>query len=217
MQPDFWRERWTQGQIGFHQGEYNRHLLRYVDTLHEGPARVLVPLSGKTKDLTLLTERGHEVVAVELVEQAAADYFHERGVPLSRSVQGGYPVLAGAGVEAHVADFFAVDPETVGPFDWIFDRAALVALPPEMRASYVPHLVRFIEPGGKILLLTFAYDQDRMSGPPFSVPDDEVRARLSPFGDLERLEHEELIEKLPRFQKAGLTSLKESVWRFVKR
>lgn len=217
MEPDFWHERWSKGQIGFHQAEYNRHLQRYVGSMPKPDgARVLVPLAGKTQDLTLLTERGHEVVAVELVEQAAAAYYHERGVPFSRSVQAGYPVLAGAGVEAHVADFFAVDPEAVGPFDWVFDRAALVALPPPMRAKYVPHLVRFLAPGGQILLVTFGYDQDKLSGPPFSVPDDEVQARFSALGDLERLEHEDVIERAPRFAKAGLTSMTESVWRFVK-
>lgn len=218
MQPEFWQARWSEGQIGFHQAEYNRHLLRFVDTMPrpEG-GRVLVPLAGKTKDLTLLTERGHEVVAVELVEVAAASYFHERGAPFSRRIGSGYPVLEGAGVEAHVTDFFEVDPERVGPFDWIFDRAALVALPPEMRASYVPHLVRFVEAGGQALVVTFGYAQEAVSGPPFSVPDEEVEARLSPHGRLERLAHEELIERAPpKFRQAGLSSFTESVWRFTK-
>lgn len=218
MNPEFWHARWTEGKIGFHQAEYNRHLEHYAKTMpRPDGAKVLVPLAGKTKDLTLLAELGHEVVAVEIVEMAAASYFHERGLPFSRSVQGGYPVLEGGAVEVHVADFFEVDPERVGPVDWVFDRAALVALPPEMRASYVPHLVRFLEPGGQILLVTFGYDQAQMSGPPFSVPDGEVEARLSPFGALERLAHHDILDASPRFVQAGLTALTESVWRFTKR
>lgn len=178
--------------------------------------RVLVPLSGKTKDLSYLSEAGHEVVAVELVESAAAAYFHEAKIPFSRRADGGYPILEGGGVQVHVADFFEVDPVGLGAFDWVFDRAALVALPAEMRGRYVQHLLRFLPVGGQILLLTFAYDQEKMSGPPFSVSDAEVEQRLLPHGALQRLVHEQILDKAPRFKQAGLTSLGESVWRFTK-
>ena len=34
-------------------------------------------------------------------------------------------------------DFFAVTPEMIGPFDYVYDRGALVALPAEIRYAKV--------------------------------------------------------------------------------
>ncbi len=217
MEADFWHSRWQEGRIGFHQAEYNRYLQDFASTMPRPKGgRVLVPLSGKTKDLTYLRDMGHDVVAVEIVETAGAAYFHEAAIPFSRRVDGGYPVLEGGGVQVHVADFFEVQPQVVGPIDWVFDRAALVALPPAMRARYVPHLMSFLAPGAESLLLTFAYEQAQMSGPPFSVPDEEVQQRFAAFGRVDRLVHEDILEASPRFKKAGLTALTESVWRITR-
>ena len=69
MDPSFWRDRWQAGQIGFHEGRPNSFLERFADRLPRG-GRVLVPLCGKAEDLAYLAGRGHEVVGVELVEDA---------------------------------------------------------------------------------------------------------------------------------------------------
>ncbi len=179
-------------------------------------ARVLVPLSGKTKDLSFLSAQGHEVVAVEIVEQGASAYYEEADLAFDRHHDFGYPLLHGGGVKTHVADFFSVDPLAHGPFDWIYDRAALVALPPEVRPRYVDHLLRFLEPGGQVLLLTFGYEQDKMAGPPFAVLDEEVQDLFEGKGQLERIAHEDILDRAERFRRAGLTWLSESVWRFTK-
>lgn len=56
----------------------------------------------------------------------------------------------------------------------VYDRAALVALPGEMRARYAAHLTA-VSKAAPQFLITFAYDQSQMEGPPFSVPGEEVR------------------------------------------
>ena len=76
---DFWQTRWDTSQTGFHEAKVNSFLLAHVDSLElQAGSRVLVPLCGKTVDLTFLGERA-TVVGVEFVERAAADYFAERG------------------------------------------------------------------------------------------------------------------------------------------
>ena len=67
----------------------------------------------------------------------------------------------------------------------VYDRAALIALPPELRSKYVAHLKQVL-PGAAQLLLTIEYPQERMDGPPFSVGLAEVR-RL--YGDGYEIEH----------------------------
>lgn len=217
MESEFWHSRWSEGRIGFHQAEYNGHLQRLAETMPKSQGgRVLVPLSGKTKDLTFLTAQGHEVVAVEIVHKGASAYYEEADVAFDSHHDFGYPLLHGGGVQTHVADFFSVDPGTHGPFDWVYDRAALVALPPELRKRYVPHMLRFLEPGGQVLLLTFGYDQDKMAGPPFAVLDEEVQGLFEGKGTLDRIAHEDILDRAERFRRAGLTRLTESVWRFTK-
>ncbi|MGB7251834.1 MAG: thiopurine S-methyltransferase, partial [Phormidesmis sp.] len=57
--------------------------------------------------------------------------------------------------------------------DAIYDRAALVALPEVMRDRYTPHL-KEITANAPQLLICFEYDQNLMTGPPFSISPQEV-------------------------------------------
>ena len=79
--PTFWHDRWTTGQLGFHEGRPNAHLTRWWPTLGlAANARVLVPLCGKSKDLAWLLAQGHTVVGVELSPIACAAFFAEQGL-----------------------------------------------------------------------------------------------------------------------------------------
>jgi thiopurine S-methyltransferase len=179
VEADFWKQRWAEGKIAFHQGVANEYLVEHGSRL---TGRVLVPLCGKTEDLAYLASRGHEVIGVELVEEAVAAFFREHGItptvdePWSESTHrayhhGGITVIAG--------DWFSVTREMVGAIDSVYDRAALVAMPPEMRVAYVAQLQTLVDRGTHGLLVTVAYDQGNFAGPPFSVEDDEVRAHFS--------------------------------------
>jgi thiopurine S-methyltransferase len=88
------------------------------------------------------------------------------------------------GVDLFAGDIFDLSPELLGPVDAIYDRAALVALPADMRRRYTAHLRTL---GGAVpqLLICFLYDQSVMDGPPFSIVDDEVRGH---YGDAWQLE-----------------------------
>ena len=84
-----------------------------------------------------------------------------------------------------LGDFFRLTPAALprgAAADMVWDRASLVALRPEDREGYVAALHRSVAPGGTILLSTFEYDQERANGPPFAVPEREVR-RLFPGPD----------------------------------
>ncbi|HEX5661999.1 MAG TPA: thiopurine S-methyltransferase, partial [Xanthomonadaceae bacterium] len=71
MDPDFWRQRWRDGQIGFHQQQATPLLEQYWDAI-DAPAGscVFVPLCGKSLDMPWLAARGHRVLGVELSQQA---------------------------------------------------------------------------------------------------------------------------------------------------
>lgn len=174
MEPDFWKARWEANQIGFHEGKPNRFLERHVARLGS-KRRVLVPLAGKAYDLVFLAERGHSVVGVELSELAGRAFFEEQQLVTREERRGDFLWLASGAIALFIGDFFAATAELLGPLDGFYDRAALVALPPEMRDRYVRHLRSLLPSRVPGLVVTFEYDQASMSGPPFSVPESEVR------------------------------------------
>jgi len=75
----------------------------------------------------------------------------------------------------------------LGQIDAVYDRAALVALPKDMRDRYTQHLVA-ITGNAPQLLIAFAYDQSLMDGPPFSVSSEEIDAHYAAHFDIEDLE-----------------------------
>jgi thiopurine S-methyltransferase len=173
VEPSFWQARWAEGRIGFHEGKPNRYLERHAARIASA-RRVLVPLCGKAVDLAYLAGRGHEVVGVELVEDAVRQFFAEQGVTPTVERRGAFVVYSAGTITVFAGDMFATDAALVGRIDAVYDRAALIALPPEMRPRYVTH-VRGLAAGAPILLVTLEYPQEVMEGPPFAVLEDEVR------------------------------------------
>lgn len=216
MNPEYWRSRWATNEIGFHCPKINPWLERFADRLPLAESkRLLVPLCGKSLDLVWLRNRGHEVTGVELAEQAVADFHREQGIEPTRRNEGGFAVCASPGLEIWQGDFFAFRAAaSARPFDAVFDRAALIALPAHLRVRYADELKRLVRPGGRILLVTVHYDQAKMDGPPFSVDDAEVR-RLYKSHAVEKLGEEETIGKNPRFAEKGLRSMVELAYSIV--
>lgn len=207
MEHEFWRERWRVNKIGFHQAEYNPFLVRFADQLPAG--RVLVPLSGKSRDSLFLAQRGHEVIACELVEDAVRALYEENEIPYQRDERGGLVRYCGGGVTSYAGDFFALTPAELGPVAAVFDRAALVALPEEMRARYTAHLLSFLSSGGIILQVAMSYARPDMSGPPFSIPWEELLAHYGARCEIERLAETDLLLDNPALREQGVTAWSE--------
>jgi thiopurine S-methyltransferase len=218
MDAAFWHERWRLGQIGFHRPDVHPALQRYWPELGvEAGARVFVPLCGRSLDMTWLARRGHAVLGVELSPIAIAGFFaHESLVgrqepagPFTRHAAGPYEILQG--------DFFDLAPAATGRIEAWYDRAALVALPPALRRRYAGHLGRLLQPGTRGLLLAHEYAQERMSGPPFSVPLAELHELFDPAFGLELLARDDIIGAAPQFAERGLDSFHELVLGMVRR
>jgi len=211
---ELWNKRWTDGQTGFHEGAPNALLATHVARIEERKprARILVPLSGKAVDLRWLAERGHDVVGVEFVERAVHAFFEEQKLTPVASQIGGAPALSAAGVTLVCGDFFEVASEALGEFDVVFDRAALVAVEPPLRARYVETCRARLADGGVIFLVAFAYDQSRAPGPPWSVPPDVVRELYGPSSaSIEELETRAAPAN-PRLTAAGIPALMETAY-----
>ncbi len=179
MDARFWHDKWARGEIGFHEGQANAHLVAHFDTLGLAPgSRIFLPLCGKTRDLGWLLARGQRVVGIELSEVAITQLFEDLGLSPDITTVGALKHYAVEDMDIFVGDIFALTAGVLGPVDAIYDRAAMVALPPQTRPRYAGHLVALTSAAPQ-LLVTFEYDQSRLDGPPFSVPAAEVEAHYA--------------------------------------
>lgn len=174
----FWGERWADGRIGFHQEQVHPRLVSDDGGfLGGGPHRVLVPLCGKSWDVPWLAKQGHHVTGVEIVRQAIDELFAEHDLTPRVEERHGFEVFVADGIEVWCADFFALPP-SIGPFTRVWDRAAIVAVPPDLRGTYVDQLRR-LAPGALVWLTSIDYDPQAMSGPPHAVPSEEIERRFA--------------------------------------
>ncbi|MDC0149197.1 thiopurine S-methyltransferase, partial [Rhodospirillales bacterium] len=109
-------------------------------------------------------------------------------------------------LDIYVGDFFDLTADVLGTLDAVYDRAALVALPVDMRPRYSAHLAAITQ-YAKQMLITFEYVQDDMDGPPFNVDENEVRAHYADTYEIELVRRIDIPGGLK-----GLVKANETVW-----
>jgi len=213
MQADFWHKRWERNQIGFHQDQVNPYLARYWPGLGiEAGSRVLVPLCGKSLDLAWLAGQGLRVLGVELSQRAVEDFFAEQQLQPERYEHGAFTCYRSEGVEIWCGDFFQLTAGDVADCAGLYDRAALIALPPEMRQRYAAHLNVILPKGCRGVLVTMDYDQSKLDGPPFSVADDEVQALFAGRWQVSEEAVQDILGESWKFVQAGVDRLVERAY-----
>ena len=178
MEPSYWHQRWTENRIGFHLAEVNAHIENYWPKLALSEnAKVFVPLCGKSHDLIYLRDLGSQVVGIELNESAVQAFFAENKISVSQSAvpESDLRLWQGGGIEIYVGDFFQLTKEMLSDCQAVYDRASIVALPPEMRLDYVNHMQAILPAEIKMLLISMEYDESKKQGPPFPVSEAQIK------------------------------------------
>jgi thiopurine S-methyltransferase len=216
MNQEFWHERWQQNQIGFHCEDINPHLQKIWPALNiASGSRVLVPLCGKSNDMLWLLAQGVEVIGVELSPLAVQAFFTEHELSVTTRRQGEFEVSEADGLRIYCGDFFDLAANDLSGVSAVYDRASLVALPPDMREAYAGHMQHLLKPGTVTLLVAFDYPQYEMQGPPFSVQKSEVLALYSRWCDVELLCTEDMLGREPRFREKGVSRMQEQVYKLT--
>lgn len=217
MEPDYWLQRWDQGRTGFHRQDVMPLLQRHWPALElPDDARVFVPLAGKTLDMHWLAARGHRVLGSELSALAVEAFFAEAGLQPQRAQdQDGLHHRSG-GIDLVLGDVFALSAATLATMQGVYDRGALIALPPAMRRRYAGEVYARLPPGCRGLLITLEYPQAEMQGPPFAVPEAEVRQLFAGW-DVQLLERRDILAQEPRFIADGVTALSTAAYRLLRR
>lgn len=182
MNAEFWHSRWQEKRIGFNQSAVNPLLMNYFKQLNlPAGSRVFVPLCGKSIDMAWLAAQGYDVVGVELVETAVQAFFTEQNIsptvhqyldnPAIKYYQG---QLSGQIITLWVADIFALTTEDIGSVNAVYDKAALIALPADMRVQYSAQMYQ-LSANAPQFIITLTYDQSKKAGPPFSISSEQIQ------------------------------------------
>lgn len=113
--------------------------------------RVLVPGCGMGHDVRALAGGGTEVIGLDLSPTA---------------IEGAQKFEKAAGESFREGDFFALEGDLVGFFDWIWEHTCFCAIDPGRRAEYVEAAARALRAGGKILGMFYIdpYDEEHQPG-----------------------------------------------------
>ncbi len=143
----FWDLRYQADFIPWDAGRAPKNLREWIAA---SPARrsVLVPGCGSAWDVRFLAEAGWDVLGLDFSPAAVAAAREVLGPHAGRARQG---------------DVFA--PIAEAPFDGVYERAFLCALPPRMRQAWGVRMAELVRPGGELAGYFFFGDAER--GPPF--------------------------------------------------
>lgn len=158
---EFWDLRYGSSFAPWDAGRVPTQLREFV-TRAQAPRRVLVPGCGSAWDVRLFAESGWPVVGIDFSRGALAE---------ARAVLGPHAQCV------READFFEPLPEE--PFDVVYERAFLCALPRRLWPPWGKRMAELVAPGG--LLAGFFYFDAGERGPPFGLHSQaELDALLEP-------------------------------------
>ena len=174
MEPTFWQNIWARSgeEPAFHRSDIHPYVKQYLSPEVLKGRRVLVPLCGKSRDLLWFHTYAQHVSGIELVEKPILQFLAENQLSYTKTAEGRFDA---ENITLLNADIFAVDVQMLGQIDLVYDRAALIALPLDIRLRYVQHIDALLPVGAQIFLNTIEYAPAR-TRPPFSIsPEDVLR------------------------------------------
>jgi thiopurine S-methyltransferase len=194
-----WHTRWEEGRIGFHQEDVNEQLVQYwPDMVPEPTSTVLVPLCGKSRDLTWLKNRGHSVLGIELSSIACRAFFEEQGFSFRLKSAGDHQMYIGEGeadgIRLWCGDLFEVPTALLASVDAWYDRAAIVALSADQQRRYAAWLTDGLRPGTEGLIVAFDYPRGIRNGLPYPVGIQDIQTLFADRSRVQLLEETSLTE-----------------------
>jgi SAM-dependent methyltransferase len=156
--PEFWDTRYRGGVTPWDAGEVPAFLESWLSSAK--PGRVLVPGCGSGHEVRAFARHGHEVAAIEFSDAAIEAAKRELG-PLAALVKR--------------ADFFNFE---TAPFDRVYERAFLCALPRRLWPRWALRTSELVRPGGELIGFFFLDDNER--GPPFGISQQHLEELLAP-------------------------------------
>jgi len=159
-QPEFWNTRYASGRTPWDCGGVPPALTRFLAAHPGAGRRVLVPGCGRGHELAAFAAAGWAITGIDFSPPAVAQARERLGRALA-------PCLVAGDFFSHVF--------SAAPFDLVYERTFLCALPPDRWSAIAARTAALVKPGGMLAGIYFFGDQD--DGPPFGLEPNEA-ARL---------------------------------------
>lgn len=177
--PDFWDLRYDANFAPWDAGRVPAQLAAFV-AVAARPRSVLVPGCGSAHDVRFLAESGWGVLGIDFSHEALAAARPALGPHVNRVRHG---------------DFFGAIAEA--PFEVVYERAFLCALPRRLWSAWAARVAELVEPGGMLAGYFFFDGAER--GPPFGLrSQEELDALLDPA--FERIEDAPVGDSIEAFR-----------------
>lgn len=213
MDKVFWLDRWRRHDIGFHQPHVHEQLKRFWPTLNlEKDGAVFVPLAGKSRDMVWLAEQGYRILGVELSDIAIGEFFAELGLAPEKASTSDFGIYHAGPFTLFCGDVFGLTADVLKGTSAAYDRAALVALPPDMRPRYAKLLAQIVPQSALIFLISLDYPEHEISGPPFAVSHREIERLFGSTFEISLLEARDGLAASDNLKKRGVTKLEEAAY-----
>ena len=177
--PEFWDTRFRDGVTPWDAGGVPPALKNWIGR-RRGRLRVLIPGAGTGYEVRLFAEHGHDVLAIDFSDAAIEAAKRELG-----SLSG----------RVRKADFFGLQD---GPFDVVYERAFLCALPRTLWSGWARRMAELVSPSG--VLAGFFYLDDNPRGPPFGVSQEGLNDLLGKAFEMTESQVLPPEQSLPVFQ-----------------
>jgi thiopurine S-methyltransferase len=215
VEPSVWIEAWKNGRTRFHNENYNQSLLKFFKSFSiKEKSNVFVPLCGKSVDMIWLRDQGHHVYGVELSPIAITDFFVENELSYTIIETEHFKVYKSEGITLFQGDFFKLNNKDMPKVDFVFDRAAIIALPESMRENYLIHMKTLLAENAELMMLTFERTPHTDHGPPHSIPREEMIRNTSKMFTMEVLEEKPEKINSPKMKEAGISEMTRVVYKF---
>ncbi len=213
MQADYWHQCWHDNAIAFNQAAPNPYLQHYFPLLRtQIDDKIFVPLCGKSVDMVWLAAQQRRVLGVELSAIALEDFFASLQQPFSIIPEPAHRLYHTASYDLYQGDLFTLPASTFAQINAVYDRAALIALPPgALRDQYIDFLATHIPTQCPMLLLTYVFDQDKKPGPPFVIDETRLRALMGTRFSIEKLATKP-VKAHAEWQAKGIATLHEEAY-----
>jgi SAM-dependent methyltransferase len=175
--PEFWEKRFRESFTPWDAGRVPERLEKFLTTEPRGQ-RILIPGCGSGYEVRAFAEAGFETLAIDFAPAAVERAQRILG-PLAHLVR--------------LADFFEFD--FARPFDLVYERAFLCALPRRLWSRYAERVVELMGPQGRLAGFYFFDDSER--GPPFGLKAGELETLLGEH--FERTIDAEVGDSIPIF------------------
>lgn len=213
MSDNFWLDKWQKQEIPFDQSEVNQWLIRYQDLLGDlRNKHVFVPLCGKSVDMNWFYQQGARVIGVELSDLAAIAFFEENNLAYEIKKVASFTIYQHDSIRIMCGDFFDLTAKDLPDIDLVYDRAALVALPEELRKKYANKMAALLNPGATMFLISIQYELEKIELPPFNIDPDEIKSLFSRAFSVQLLNQKPLLKVVPHLVERGVQDVVESVY-----